>query len=290
MNEYVDYYKEHCLKILKDKAKNSKGEIVEIQGEIILNDIDSVDYKKAVDYVNTIVIEDSKKIKQLLSEEYFVNNKNLHRYLGKLDSRKLWKLSVLLYTLIAQSPVAEISLTVADEYIKLFNSIHKGLEVTNITFSGKLNKKSKHITINSEELLAKILWSYLEYHDEIMKEKHYKHYTIKKITTINELVNKRTLDYYFAKELEQFITSYQNGKFTTNERMLILQILYLFGRSKNNIPINTDNYRTLMNDSNQLKINTPLQVLEGKLLPFTIISNPEIIKLRQEYLEVMAKL
>jgi hypothetical protein len=289
MDEYIDYYMEHCLDVVNRNVKKSTGETDVLEERIILNNIRAIDYKQALSYVSQIVIGD-KKEKLLLSKDVFVKDLTLQRYLGNLDAEKLWKLSVLLYSMVMGYPVAEISLTVADEYLQLFNGLHNGLDVSTIEFKGKLNGKSKKISITNDKLLAKILFYYLELHDEIAIEENFKYYTVKRFTTIKELMTRkpRILNYYFAKELESFLISYLNGKFGVNERKLVLQILYLFGRFQNNPPVGTDNYRKLMADSKILQIDKPLIIINGELAPFTIISDKEIKKIRQEYVDWLA--
>ena len=289
MDEYIDYYMEHCLDVVNRNVKKSTGETDVLEERIILNNIRAIDYKQALSYVSQIVIGD-KKEKLLLSKDVFVKDLTLQRYLGNLDAEKLWKLSVLLYSMAMGYPVAEISLTVADEYLQLFNGLHNGLDVSTIEFKGKLNGKSKKISITNDKLLAKILFYYLELHDEIAIEENFKYYTVKRFTTIKELMTRkpRILNYYFAKELESFLISYLNGKFGVNERKLVLQILYLFGRFQNNPPVGTDNYRKLMADSKILQIDKPLIIINGELAPFTIISDKEIKKIRQEYVDWLA--
>ena len=102
MNEYVEYYKEHCLNILKGKVKTSKGEVVEIQGEIILNDIGEIDYEQAVALAQSITIGEEGKH---LSENVFANDTTLQATKGNLNVRKLWRLSVLLYAKIGRAHV-----------------------------------------------------------------------------------------------------------------------------------------------------------------------------------------
>ena len=83
MNEYVDYYKEHCLNVLKGKVKTSKGEVIEIQGEIILNDISNIDYEQAVAFAQSITIGEEG---QHLSENVFVHDTILRVFIGNLNA------------------------------------------------------------------------------------------------------------------------------------------------------------------------------------------------------------
>ena len=288
MNEYVDYYKEHCLNILKGKVKTSKGEVIEIQGEIILNDISNIDYEQAVAFAQSITIGEEG---QHLSENVFVHDTILHVFIGNLNARKLWRLSVLLYAMVTKYPVARISLSLMDEYLKLYRIFtldQKKVDVSAIEFKCSIDGKTENITIKNEELVEKILISYLNMQGDIITIDNLKRYVVDEITSIdklvNESINKRTLDYFFAKEIERFLTSYLNGKFTDKEKELILQILYLFGRYKTTAE-DTARYRKLISDGEKLLINKPLVTINGMVMPFTIISNPEITKLRYECLK-----
>ena len=255
MNEYVDFYMQRCLQVatsIDDKSKH-----------IILNNIKAINYEEAVKLAETIIIDDNKR-KLLLSEEVFVNDSTLAQYLEKeeLDALKLWRLSVLLYAMIMGCNVAELSISIADQYLDLFNHLNDGMKVASIsievvsrlpteTKKGKSPVKTKKFTISSQLLINKIKQAYLELQDDIVTVDNLKHYTIERITTMNEIANKRILNYYFAQELQAFLSKYKGGKMSSNRKMLVLYILYLFGRFKNNVPVNTDNYRALMRDYNK---------------------------------------
>ena len=75
------------------------------------------------------------------------------------------------------------------------------------------------------------------------------------------------------------------NEFTDKEKELIQQVLYLFGFYKTTAINGTARYRKLMSDGKKLLIDKPLVTINGKIMPFTIISNPEITKLRYEYLK-----
>ena len=288
MNEYVDYYKEHCLNILKGKVKNSKGEVVEIQGEIILNDIGQIDYEQAVNFAQLITVGEGG---QHLSENVFARDTILQATIGNLNARKLWRLSVLLYTMIAKYPVAKIKPSLIDEYLKLyriFTLTQNKVDVSAIEFKCTIDGKTKNVTIKNEELLEKVLLSYLNMQNDIITPDTLRRYEVNEIVPIDKLVdesvNKRTLDYYFAIELESFLTSYLNGKFTDKEKELIQQILYLFGRYKTRSMDATTRYRKLMSDGKKLLLNIHAIVINETFMPFTIIPNPEATKLRNEYI------
>ena len=290
MNEYVDYYKEHCLNILKGKVKTSKGEVVEIQGEIILNDISNIDYEQAVAFAQSITIGEEG---QHLSENVFAHDTILQVFIGDLNARKLWRLSVLLYAMVAKYPVARISPSLMDEYLKLyrlFTLTQNKVDISAIEFKCSIDGKTENVTIKNEELLEKMLLSYLNMQTDIITIDNLKQYVVNDITSIdklvNESINKRTLDYYFAKELECFLTSYLNGKFTDKETELIQQILYLFGRYKTTAE-NTARYRKLISDGEKLLVDKPLLTIDGRILPFTIISNSEVTRARNEYIEYL---
>lgn len=288
MNEYVDYYKEHCLKILKDKVKNSKGEIIEIQGEIILNDIGNIDYEQAVEFAQSITIGEGDKH---LSENVFIHDINLQATIGNLNARKLWRLSVLLYAMVNKFPVTKIVPSLIDDYLKLyrlFTLTQNKVDVSAIEFKCTIDGKTKNVTITNEELLHKILFSCLNMQNDIITPDTLQRYTVDEIVPIDRLVdesiNKRTLDYYFTMELECFLKSYLKGKFTDKNKELILQILYLFGRYKTHSMDATTRYRKLMSDGKKLLVDKPVIVINNTLMPFTIIPNPEVTKLRNEYI------
>lgn len=210
MNEYVDFYMQRCLQVatsIDDKSKH-----------IILNNIKAINYEEAVKLAETIIIDDNKR-KLLLSEEVFVNDSTLAQYLEReeLDALKLWRLSVLLYAMIMGCNVAELSISVADQYLDLFNHLNDGMKVASIevvgrlpteTKKGKSPTKTKKFTISSELLINKIKQAYLELQDDIVTVDNLKHYTIERITTMNEIANKRILNYYFAQELKAFLSKY----------------------------------------------------------------------------------
>ena len=100
---------------------------------------------------------------------------------------------------------------------------------------------------------------------------------------MNEIANKRILNYYFAQELKAFLSKYKGGKMSSNRKKLVLYILYLFGRFKNNVPINTDNYRALMRDYNKSPIKLSLFTVNGQSFPLILLPNPEIEKIRSKY-------
>lgn len=285
MNEYVDFYMQRCLQVatsIDDKSKH-----------IILNNIKAINYEEAVKLAKTIIIDDNKR-KLLLSEEVFVNDSTLAQYLEReeLDALKLWRLSVLLYAMIMGCNVAELSISVADQYLDLFNHLNDGMKVASIevvgrlateTKKGKSSTKTKKFTISSELLINKIKQAYLELQDDIVTVDNLKHYTIERITTMNEIANKRILNYYFAQELKGFLSKYKGGKMSSNRKKLVLYILYLFGRFKNNVPINTDNYRALMRDYNKSPIKLSLFTVNGQSFPLILLPNPEIEKIRSKY-------
>lgn len=189
MNEYVDYYKEHCLNILKGKVKTSKGEVIEIQGEIILNDISNIDYEQAVAFAQSITIGEEG---QHLSENVFVHDTILHVFIGNLNARKLWRLSVLLYAMVTKYPVAKISLSLMDEYLKLYRIFtldQKKVDVSAIEFKCSIDGKTENITIKNEELVEKILISYLNMQGDIITTDNLKRYVVDEITSIDKLVN-----------------------------------------------------------------------------------------------------
>lgn len=160
MNEYVDFYMQRCLQVatsIDDKSKH-----------IILNNIKAINYEEAVKLAETIIIDDNKR-KLLLSEEVFVNDSTLAQYLEKeeLDALKLWRLSVLLYAMIMGCNVAELSISIADQYLDLFNHLNDGMKVASIsievvsrlpteTKKGKSPVKTKKFTISSQLLINKI--------------------------------------------------------------------------------------------------------------------------------------
>ena len=273
MNEYVDFYMQRCLQVatsIDDKSKH-----------IILNNIKAINYEEAVKLAETIIIDDNKR-KLLLSEEVFVNDSTLAQYLEReeLDALKLWRLSVLL------------SISVADQYLDLFNHLNDGMKVASIevvgrlpteTKKGKSSTKTKKFTISSQLLINKMKQAYLELQDDIVTVDNLKHYTIERITTMNEIANKRILNYYFAQELKAFLSKYKGGKMSSNRKKLVLYILYLFGRFKNNIPVNTDNYRALTRDYNKSPIKLSLFTVNGQSFPLILLPNPEIEKIRSKY-------
>lgn len=224
MNEYVDFYMQRCLQVatsIDDKSKH-----------IILNNIKAINYEEAVKLAETIIIDDNKR-KLLLSEEVFVNDSTLAQYLEKeeLDALKLWRLSVLLYAMIMGCNVAELSISIADQYLDLFNHLNDGMKVASIsievvsrlpteTKKGKSPVKTKKFTISSQLLINKIKQAYLELQDDIVTVDNLKHYTIERITTMNEIANKRILNYYFAQELQAFLSKYKGGKCPQTERCL----------------------------------------------------------------------
>ena len=287
MNEYVDFYMQRCLQVatsIDDKSKH-----------IILNNIKAINYEEAVKLAETIIIDDNKR-KLLLSEEVFVNDSTLAQYLEReeLDALKLWRLSVLLYAMIMGCNVAELSISVADQYLDLFNHLNDGMNVASIsievvsrlpteTKKGKSPVKTKKFTISSQLLINKMKQAYLELQDDIVTVDNLKHYTIERITTMNEIANKRILNYYFAQELKAFLSKYKGGKMSSNRKKLVLYILYLFGRFKNNVPINTDNYRALMRDYNKSPIKLSLFTVNGQSFPLILLPNPEIEKIRSKY-------
>ena len=222
MNEYVDFYMQRCLQVatsIDDKSKH-----------IILNNIKAINYEEAVKLAETIIIDDNKR-KLLLSEEVFVNDSTLAQYLEReeLDALKLWRLSVLLYAMIMGCNVAELSISVADQYLDLFNHLNDGMKVASIevvgrlpteTKKGKSSTKTKKFTISSQLLINKMKQAYLELQDDIVTVDNLKHYTIERITTMNEIANKRILNYYFAQELKAFLSKYKGGKMSQTERSL----------------------------------------------------------------------
>ena len=289
LNEYVNYYTEHCLEVLMNKVKDSQEETIEIPEAIALNDIRAIDYEQAVTTAQSITIG---KGKQQLSESLFIHDITIQRFIGNLNAKKLWRLSVLLYTMIFKQPVGKISLSLMDEYLKLHRTLCQNIKISAIKFECKTNNKVKNVTISNTELITKILTSYLEMGKDIITPDNLRQYNISEITSIDKLVgkaiNKRTLDYHFAIELEYFLTSYLNGKFTEKEKELILQILYLFG-CYDSPATDTSTYRKLMSDGHKLLKSTPLLSMNGRFLPFTIIPNPEVTWLRKEYRELLTK-
>nr|WP_320037805.1 hypothetical protein [uncultured Bacteroides sp.] len=285
--EYVDFYTKNLLKYADAP-----------EGKIILNNIAAIDYDAAVAYAETITIED-KKDELLLSEKVFVSDISLQKYLdkinvekvdesshkplGKLNAKNLWELCVPLYAMIVARPILFVSLTKADEYLKLFNEVDKGIELTSIEFKGVVGGKTKNITLQNKELMQEVAKLFISLHNTTVTDKNLSNYDNNRWTTLGKLADKRCIDYTFAKELEEFLESYLGHKVTANGKLLILQILYLFGRFKNNPPSNTDIYRKLMSDEEKLELNLPSLVENKTPLPFTTIADSEILRIRQTY-------
>ena len=214
MNEYVDFYMQRCLQVatsIDDKSKH-----------IILNNIKAINYEEAVKLAKTIIIDDNKR-KLLLSEEVFVNDSTLAQYLEReeLDALKLWRLSVLLYAMIMGCNVAELSISVADQYLDLFNHLNDGMNVASIevvgrlpteTKKGKSSTKTKKFTISSQLLINKMKQAYLELQDDIVTVDNLKHYTIERITTMNEIANKKNLELLFCTRIESLLEQIQRWK------------------------------------------------------------------------------
>ena len=239
-----------------------------------MNNIKAINYEEAVKLAETIIIDDNKR-KLLLSEEVFVNDSTLAQYLEReeLDALKLWRLSVLLYAMIMGCNVAELSISVADQYLDLFNHLNDGMKVASIevvgrlpteTKKGKSSTKTKKFTISSQLLINKMKQAYLELQDDIVTVDNLKHYTIERITTLNEIANKRILK-------------------RPNKYRMYKTSFFLFGRFKNNVPINTDNNRALMRDYNKSPIKLSLFTVNGQSFPLILLPNPEIEKIRSKY-------
>lgn len=279
--EYVDYYLRHLLTHIHIPVGS---EVLPEGGTIILNNISGINYNEALRYAEQIVIED-KRERVLLSEKVFINDVTLQEYLGELDAKKLWELCVLLYSMLANRLILTLSLTKADEYLKLFNELERGIELTSIEFKGTVDGKTKKVVLQNHELINEMAALFIYHlHNITVANANLENYNNNKWTTLGELVDKRCVDYLFAKELEEFMKDYFDTKrITSNDKMLILHILYLFGRFKNNPPTNTDIYRKLMSDGQKLQISNSISLLNGEPLPFIIIPDPNIIKIREEY-------
>lgn len=186
--------------------------------------------------------------------------------------------------MVANRLTLEISLTKADEYLKLFNELEKGMELTSIEFKGTVDGKTKIVALQNNELINEIAaLSIYHLYNGTVTDDNLKNYNNNKWTTLGKLVDKRSVDYLFAVELERFIVHYLClNKATSNDKMLILQILYLFGRFKNNPPSNTDIYRKLMSDGEKLQISNSVSLINGEPFPFTIIPDSNIIRIREE--------
>lgn len=283
MDEYVKFYIENLLLVEElPLFENVPDEYVP-KGKMVWNDISAINYETALQHIQNITIKENKKDVKLTKSLFIELIHDIP--VEGIDAEELWKLCVLLYFSISQELVAVTNLTEEDEYMRFFNALLKKMDISSIEIKGKINGKGKIFTITHEKIIDKMLDGFLALQSEMFGKENYD-YTLSHFCTLEQFSDKRKFDYMFAKELEAFLLAFLNlqekGLSGTHKKM-ILTILYLFGRLKDDFPITTDNYRKLMSDGKKMGITKASCFVGGKLLPFIIEVNPEAIKIRREF-------
>lgn len=287
MDEYVQFYIENLLSVSELPLFEDVPDEYVPKGKMVWNDISAINYETAVKHIQNITVKVDKKDVKLTKFLFIKQLQNIP--VEGIDAGKLWKLCVLIYYSISQELVAVTNLTEEDEYMRFFNALLKKIDIFSIEIRGKINGKGKVFTITHENIINKMLDGFLSLQCEMFGKENHK-YTLSHFCTMEQFSDKRKFDYMFAKELETFLLKFLNLQekgLSGTHKKLILTILYLFGRLKDDSPVTTDNYRKLMSDGKRMKINKASCFVKGKLLPFIIEVNPEAIKIRREFCKLI---
>ena len=287
--EYVEWYCTHLL-----ERYEQDGE------EYFFNDLSLTNDVGAESNAKKLGIEKERFIKELT---YRYNN-----VAPKLNYYALWKLSLYLYQYLYLFPVALSKIREVDDYMRLLTFIGK-YGIDRIQFIGSKDGKNKTVSVENDELITKIFNYLLSEHKNIVTEENLINYDVEpdKLIPSKEYEKESTLDWAFVQELTLFFKSYLGvEELPSSIKTVIMTILTVFkkkefkkkerGNDKNVDSLDTLNmkYARIMSDAKLGRIikdlnSHALGIVDGELMPFTILTHPESVKIREEYEEMINK-
>ena len=287
--EYVKWYSTHLL-----ERYEQDGE------EYVFNDLSLTNDEVAESNAKKLGIEKDRFIKEVTAR---YNN-----VAPILNYNALWKLSLYLYQYLYLFPVALTKIREADEYMRLLTFVDKyGLH--KIQFVGSKDGKNKTVSIENDELITKILKYLVSEHDSILSEEKTKHYdvVINRLIPSKEYEKESTLEWVFVQELTLFFKSYLKvDELLPPIKIVIMTILIVFKKEKfvrkerktdravDSIDTLNMKYARIMSDAKKNRIIKDLHshaigILNGELMPFTILTHPESMRIRLEYEKMINK-
>ena len=287
--EYVEWYSTHLL-----ERYEQDGE------EYVFNDLSLTNDEGAELNAKKLGIEKERFIKELTNRY-----KNVA---PQLNFNALWKLSLSLYQYIYLFPVALSKIREVDEYMRLLTFVDK-YGIDKIQFIGSKDGRNKTVSVENDELITKIFNYLLSEQNNIVTEENLNNYVIEpdKLIPSKEYEKESTLDWAFVQELTLFFKSYLGvDELSPSIKIVIMTILIVFkkeefvrrerGNDKDVDSLDTLNmkYARIMSDAKLGRIikdlhSHALGIIDGELMPFTILTHPESVKIRAEYEEMINK-
>ena len=286
--EYVEWYSTHLL-----ERYEQDGE------EYVFNDLSLTNDVGAESNAKKLGIEKERFIKELT---YRYNN-----VAPKLNYNALWKLSLYLYQYLYLFPVALSKIREVDEYMRLLTFVDK-YGIDKIQFIGSKDGKNKTVSVENEELIKKFFNYLVSEQNNIVTEENLTNYVIEpdKLIPSKEYEKESTLDWAFVQELTLFFKSYLGvDELSPSIKTVIMTILIVFkkeefvrkerGNGKDVVDsLDTLNmkYARIMSDAKLGRIikdlhSHALGIIDGELMPFTILPHPESTKIRAGYEEMI---
>lgn len=267
-NEYMDYYCKHLLL----QVQLDKGTM------FYDNDISTLNYDA--------VLHNAKEF-NISQDSFFSAVKfNASKCKKQINLKALWKLSILIWHWKALHIIFMPEIRDVDQYIKLASLLKNGLDVENITITGKLPNKTKRtkIVLSSDKVLSYFLNSMFNesFLNKIMADDNIKHYTLGRMQIAINVLDKRTIAFQIARELSEFF-SYFNDEEKVDEatKNLIMSILAVFSL----VPSGSNNtdYNKLFSDAKKKRLPIcdncyqPTIIKGVGVLDYTIVKSPETI-------------
>lgn len=287
--EYVEWYSTHLL-----ERYEQDGE------EYVFNDLSLTNDEGAELNAKKLGIEKERFVKELI--------KRYKNVAPQLNFDALWKLSLYLYQYLYLFPVALSKIREVDEYMRLLTFVHK-YGTDKIQFIGSKDGKNKTVSVENGELITKIFNYLLSEQNNIVTEENLSNYDVEpdKLIPSKEYEKESTLDWAFVQELTMFFKSYLGvEELSPSIKIVIMTILIVFkkkefvrkerGNDKDVDSLDTLNmkYSRIMSDAKLGRIITGLHshalgIIDGELMPFTVLTHPESVKIRMEYEEMINK-
>ena len=244
--DYVKFYHENTYVVHK------LDELTEITVKSNIHDF--------IEYFEEYVKDFSWKINR--SDEAFTKDVKLIGILDKLkeakeeiDIHKLWVLTVFIYRYILLVDFALLKPTIQDELglLKEFSNINT------ISFSN-----SNHaVTVTNKELIRIVQNTLVEVDEESFPKNSYEIHSVK---SIEEISDKRVIDYCFAYAFKFFLTGYfpdairrKNAEVSIGEQELILRVMHLVGFYRDTPKTHT--YRRLMSDFKGFTLQRTINII-----------------------------
>lgn len=287
--EYVEWYSTHLL----DRYEQD-GE------EYVFNDLSLTNDEGAELNAKKLGIEKERFVEEL--------TKRYKNVAPQLNFSALWKLSLYLYQYLYLFPVALSKIREVDEYMKLLTFIDE-YGIDRIQFIGSKDRKNKTVSVENNELIKRILNHLVSEHDNIVIEDNLTNYVVEpdKLIPSKEYEKESTLDWAFVQELTLFFKSYLGvDELSPSIKTVIMTILIVFkkeefvrkerGNDKGGDSLDTLNmkYARIMSDAKLGRIIKDLHshaigIIDGELMPFTVLTHPESLKIRAEYEKMINK-